>query len=631
MIAVVLFHFDPTWLPGGFAGVDVFFVISGFLMTRIIFGGLAQQNFCLWQFYLARGRRIIPALAVMCLTLLVLGYLFIAPWDYRLIGRDVATSMWFVSSLMFSMRGGYFDSAENFLLHTWSLSTEWQFYMIYPLLLLILARYMTVERLKSLVLGLTLVGFAFCVYATEQWPDPSYYLLPMRAWEMLLGGVAYLYPMKIVSQTARRYLEWLGIGLILLSYGWLSEDHAWPGYLALIPLMGVFLLIQVQRQDSWFTTNIFCEKIGQWSYSIYLWHWPIAVLFSYYALPSELKPLAIGVSVFLGYSSYRWLEQPTQRRQRTNLASPANAANAVNEAAKSTNIRRSMAAYVSLMLLCGGLGSLVYFSQGFAQRMNLTANPLIQGGTMDDHLIRRGVYLLNTQRDYDYILLGDSTANHYVRGILAQGTRIKHAWYDTCLSFPQAMSTREGHYLEWQELCKNNYKVPLNDETPVIMAANWLRADQGSLQCVTEDCQLSGEYRRDLPVQLHSLIQAYGVQRPFYLIGQLPSPVDNQIVKCLRTNHYLRLGLTCPDRAQPAAAPQQINQVLRDVAIEYANVTFIDPGDALCDNGQCIYAIEQQSIFMMDAFHLSGFGSEVVWRYLIKAIDTGAHHGPYDS
>jgi peptidoglycan/LPS O-acetylase OafA/YrhL len=132
VVAVVLFHFNASWMPGGFAGVDVFFVISGFLMTGIIFRGIEQKNFSILRFYVARANRIIPALAVLCLFLLVFGWFYLTPLDYKALGKHAAGSMGFLSNFMYMRESGYFDAAsrEKWLLHTWSLSVEWQFYII---------------------------------------------------------------------------------------------------------------------------------------------------------------------------------------------------------------------------------------------------------------------------------------------------------------------------------------------------------------------------------------------------------------------------------------------------------------------------------------------------------------------
>ena len=279
VIAVVLFHFNASWMPGGFAGVDVFFVISGFLMTGIIFRGIEQDNFSILKFYVARAKRIIPALAVLCLVLLVFGWFYLTPLDYRALGKHAGSSMGFLSNIIYWRESGYFDAAshEKWLLHTWSLSAEWQFYIIYPLVLIAMRKFMSLKAMKATVLVGTVLGFIFCVVATYKWPNPAYYLLPTRAWEMMIGGVAYLYPLKL-AENRKKIFEWGGLALIILSYIFISKENLWPGYLALIPVFGAFLLIQAQRNDSIVTGNIIFQSLGKWSYSIYLWHWPITVI-----------------------------------------------------------------------------------------------------------------------------------------------------------------------------------------------------------------------------------------------------------------------------------------------------------------------------------------------------------------
>ncbi|GAL07089.1 O-antigen acetylase [Photobacterium aphoticum] len=191
VIAVVLFHFNPSWVPGGFAGVDVFFVISGFLMTGIIFRGFENSNFSIINFYVARANRIIPALSVVCLALLVFGWFYLTPLDYRALGKHVTSSMGFLSNVIYWRESGYFDTASHskWLLHTWSLSVEWQFYMIYPVVLVLLKKCMSLTNIKRLLVAGTTIGFILSAYATYRWPNPAYFLLPTRAWEMMMGGL----------------------------------------------------------------------------------------------------------------------------------------------------------------------------------------------------------------------------------------------------------------------------------------------------------------------------------------------------------------------------------------------------------------------------------------------------------
>ncbi|WP_041766817.1 acyltransferase family protein [Psychromonas ingrahamii] len=313
VIAVVLFHFNESWLPGGFAGVDVFFVISGFLMTGIIFRGIEQESFSVLKFYIARANRIIPALAFLCLVLLIWGLIYLEPLDFRVLGKHVGSSIGFLSNIVYWSEDGYFDVAshEKWLLHTWSLSVEWQFYIIYPLVLVTARKFLPVAVIKSMILGGTILGFIFCVIATYKWPSSSYYFLTTRAWEMMVGGVCYLYPFSFsnIQKKQKVLLEWFGLSLIIASYIFINKEVAWPGYLAVFPVLGSFLMIQAQRSDSFITCNIVFQKLGTWSYSIYLWHWPIVVAIYFYSLNDVFIYVGILLSVFLGFISNKYIEK----------------------------------------------------------------------------------------------------------------------------------------------------------------------------------------------------------------------------------------------------------------------------------------------------------------------------------
>ncbi|CAE6948248.1 Acyltransferase family [Vibrio sp. B1ASS3] len=308
VIAVVLFHFNPAWVPGGFAGVDVFFVISGFLMTGIIFRGLENDNFSLFKFYVARANRIIPALAVLCSLLLVFGWFYLTPLDYSALGKHVASSMGFLSNVIYWRESGYFDAAshEKWLLHTWSLSVEWQFYILYPVVLVALKKFLSLENLKRLIVIGTVLGFCLSVIATMKWPNPAYYLLPTRAWEMMMGGVAFLYPWSL-SESRKKAVELTGLALILGSYAFVSSDTPWPGYFALLPVLGAYLMIVSNQQSSFITNNSAFQYLGKWSYSIYLWHWPI-VVYGYYFDVQWWVLYGLPLSITLGFVSFKLVE-----------------------------------------------------------------------------------------------------------------------------------------------------------------------------------------------------------------------------------------------------------------------------------------------------------------------------------
>jgi peptidoglycan/LPS O-acetylase OafA/YrhL len=219
VLSVVLYHFNHNYISSGFVGVDVFFVISGFLMTSIIYKGMSNKKFSVLQFYIARAKRIIPALSVVVILLLVFGYLFIEPLTYKEIGQHSLSSLLFYSNYIYFGESGYFDqsSKEKFLLHTWSLSVEWQFYIIYPLIMMALYKLLPGKFFRQSLLLLFIASFLTSIYVTKSNPTYSYFMIATRSWEMLLGGMVCLYPLSAKHST-RMAIEVVGVFLIISSF-----------------------------------------------------------------------------------------------------------------------------------------------------------------------------------------------------------------------------------------------------------------------------------------------------------------------------------------------------------------------------------------------------------------------------
>ncbi len=397
----------------------------------------------------------------------------------------------------------------------------------------------------------------------------------------------------------------IGITLIIGTYFLISENHAWPGYLAAIPVLGTWLVIQSNVEKSYITSNVYFQKLGLWSYSIYLWHWPIAVAFSYYVINEYYKIIGIIISIILGYLSFTFIEQ------RKSI---------------SINPKKSIAVYSLIMLSFAVGGSSLFQAQGMPISKDLTSNSLIQGGTADDYKLHYGLSLLNTDKEYDYLLIGDSHSNHYTRGILKEGSRVKSSWYPICMSFPNSMSKREGivNSLKdgsWKEDCKKNHKLGLDNNKKIIIAQSWERPIEKSLECTSKDCNLTDNYYYDLQVQLKELIELYGKEKRIYIIGQLPIPEEKEITRCLKTRKLLGLNVDCQSTKAYPKATKKINKVLSSVASGYTNVIFINPGDAICNNHNCKYGINENAIFLEDN-HLSGYGSEIIWKHIVNKIET---------
>lgn len=320
VLLVVLFHFQINGFSAGFLGVDVFFVISGYLMASILYGRLERGRLSLAQFYTARMVRIYPALMAMCAAVLVLGWFLLMPMDYRELGAHVRESLLFSSNYRYLSEAGYFDTAaeSKWLLHTWSLSVEWQFYLLYPFVTMLLYRLsQRHSQLLTLTLMVALVSLAWNQYLVYSNPERAFFAFPGRAWELLIGSAAFhLSKMASAGPKSGRALHYAGLGTILFA-ACVITPHSWPGVWALLPTLGAAMLI-IGHSESPLTRGRFWNWCGERSYSIYLWHWPVVALLHYFFLADQLMWQVIGVvaSLLLAETSYRLIEHPLRQRLR---------------------------------------------------------------------------------------------------------------------------------------------------------------------------------------------------------------------------------------------------------------------------------------------------------------------------
>jgi len=349
VLLVVLYHFNLRILGGGFVGVDIFFVISGFLMTKIIVSGMVQGRFSYIDFVLRRATRIFPALFVVMVALLALGYFLLPPSDMYNLAEQALQAVIFNSNNYFAAKQGYFSGGadDNWLLHTWSLAVEWQFYLLYPPL--VWAMYAVARRVRpqraTLVLGLLLgataaASLAYCIVAE---PQAAFFSVLARSWQMLAGGLVYM------AVTARRaplrlapLLSYAGCAVLLVTVFVVkrySMEEAWPGYYALLPVVGACMILLAAYEGNWLLNNVVAQKLGTWSYSIYLWHMPVVIALTVTSMLAERGRVAqvggIVLSFVLGYLSYRYVEparywkQLSVRRSYGSLAGAAAAIAAV--------------------------------------------------------------------------------------------------------------------------------------------------------------------------------------------------------------------------------------------------------------------------------------------------------------
>jgi peptidoglycan/LPS O-acetylase OafA/YrhL len=316
VMLVVLFHAFPEAMPGGFVGVDIFFVISGFLITGIIARELDLGRFSLLGFYNRRIRRIFPALIVVLGSVLVLGWFWMLPAAYAQLSSDVFASAAFFANIALLLQSGYFDveAAKKPLLHLWSLGIEEQFYLFWPLILMLAAR-LRLSLLKvAIVIGLA--SFALNVALIGSHPVATFYLPFTRAWE-LLAGAALACGWIRLSQTeaASNLRAAIGISLVALAAAMLDTTSAFPGWWAVLPVLGGALLLSAPH--SWGCRHVLASPVMVWigliSYPLYLWHWPLLVflaLIKFAPLTLLERGLIVGLSVALAWATYRFVEIP---------------------------------------------------------------------------------------------------------------------------------------------------------------------------------------------------------------------------------------------------------------------------------------------------------------------------------
>lgn len=319
VIAVLLFHFKVPGFQAGFIGVDIFFVISGFLMTGIVARGLEQQTFSLWQFYMARLRRIVPAVVMLISTLLILGWFWLPASDYHNLSSETVYSLGFLSNIYYWRSAGYFDTAahEKWLLHTWSLGVEMQFYILFPLFALIVWKIK--PSIKVFFYGLIticLASLALSIAMSSAKPEAAFYLIPTRGWELTAGGLVYLLGKKQLTTNLRRALYFIGLALWLVGSVIIDSLLPWPSGWALFPVLGTACIILAAQKNTLLMGNPIAQWLGNISYSVYLWHWPLVVAL-YFAGLQDSWIWIIGfftLSLVLGELSYRLIEVPTRKK-----------------------------------------------------------------------------------------------------------------------------------------------------------------------------------------------------------------------------------------------------------------------------------------------------------------------------
>lgn len=323
VLPVVLYHAGIPGIPGGFVGVDIFFVISGYLITSLIVEDLRNDRFTILGFYERRVRRIFPALIVVLSVTAILASKLLFPIELEAFGVSLVATILFGSNLLFWHRTGYFaaPAAEEPLLHTWSLAVEEQFYVIFPLLLLYIYRRHSGRWMLWLV-PISVVSFATSVWGVTHTPSSAFYLAPTRAWELLFGSLLAL---NALPRSSNRWLMELlsGAGLCLIAWGVLalSATAPFPGFNAIFPCLGAGLIIYAGESVSTKTSKLLGAAplvfVGLISYSLYLWHWPLLVfasIWNVHPLTALETAYVVGLSFLAAILSWRFVEAPFRKR-----------------------------------------------------------------------------------------------------------------------------------------------------------------------------------------------------------------------------------------------------------------------------------------------------------------------------
>ena len=613
VLAVVIFHFNPQWLPGGFAGVDVFFVISGFLMTSIIFGGVEKNTFKLFKFYNARANRIIPVLAAMSAVLLVFGWFYLTPIDYRDLGRQVEKSSLFISNLLFAKGGGYFDTAEHtkWLLHTWSLSVEWQFYIFFPILIVILKKYLSFKNLKRVVIGLFLASFIYCIYTTYKDSKTAYFLLTSRAWEMLLGGLAFLYPWSLKNKITKITVQSLGIVLIVTSYFFMSKDTLWPGYMALIPVFGAYLIIVSNYQNNFVINNLTFSYIGKWSYSIYVWHWPLVVLGFYFAFENWWM-YGIPLSLLLGFLSYQFIEKINFPRYSS-----------------WKEIYKVKPFYIFLVILV--CGYTIKKTDGMEFRVSEKITTILNEVNNDFPQRCESVFasekfetcIIGNKDNIKAIILGDSHADAIASSITSilnlskDGViyaprsgcpYILNASFNEDISFCTKINEDRHQYLKQHK------------NTPIFIVNRYLERMEGENNIDRANSQIiyfsdkkstKKEKYLEFKDNFEKSICDISPNSPVYIVSTIPEMGIN--IPPLMAKQIMSLNKILDNSisySQYQNRSSQMNKLLEDVA-QKCNAKILDPSKILCQQGKCISEYKGRSIYR-DGDHLSEYGNKIL-------------------
>ncbi|MDL2140678.1 acyltransferase family protein [Proteus mirabilis] len=593
VLSVMLFHFNQGLVPGGFAGVDVFFVISGFLMTSIIFRGLESNNFSLWSFLKARARRIVPALVTVISIVLALGYLFFEPLTYQLVGKHGFSSLLFISNITYANEAGYFDvdSFSKLFLHTWSLSVEWQFYIIYPIILLILSKLFSINTLKKIIVVSAIISFDFCVYFSSINKTLSYFMIYTRGWEMLFGGIAFLFPLS-TTENKKRIIEILGLVLIITSFFIFSDTNTWPSYNALLPVLGAYLCILANSSRT-LLSNVIFQKIGLWSYSIYLIHWSLIVFFKKIDMDISIFTYFIS-TLLLAFVVYSVIEK--KRNYHYGLL-----------------LCWVVALCASYYISIDGIGKRV--DEKYRLNKDQFHEKYFGGSGINQGSIMQKFNIVENEKP-DFIISGDSFMRQYMNSLNSNKIKSIAIFKDGCFITPNIISKRDR---ENDKKCMSRYdnfilameQLPTTD---IIFSQSWnsyTLTDRNTNKIINDN--IDDVIANDIK----ELIKIGGKERHYYIIGR-PQNSKVSTFECLAKHNLPIWKITSACDKNMVQKTLSINEKIKTSLVNVENVTFIDPNEILCKNGKCLLLNNDNEPIYSDNSHMTIFGSDIVINYFLK-------------
>jgi hypothetical protein len=512
------------------------------------------------------------------------------------------------------------------LLHTWSLSVEWQFYLLYPLLLVALTKWLPTVWVRRWIIVATGLSLAVCIYlsAPTKWPSAAFYLLPTRAWEMLAGAIVYLYPIRASGRT-RAALEWIGLALILFGLLHFNAQMMWPGWLAIVPVGGTALVVAAARGDSWVTGSKPAQFIGKISYSVYLWHWPMVVTLNYYG--KSTHPIwvagAIVAAFALGYFSWRFVETRTQGK-------PV----AVHTFLPFVPLRFALA--FALLVFAGG--GAIYYAQGVPARFDKSVF-IADEETYDTNPHRTICHMLldpcdvyKTQLESQAVIIGDSHAEALAEALNAavpdgkQGEVILIAMQGCPTIY--GVRREDGDCFEADKKYINLLGKDASRMPPVVIVNHWSEYAANATDNGLWFVDPNHPENKGLPFSIEqynrrflSTICGLAKVRPVYLVEPVPE-FDVNVPNTLAREKLADPG--APDLTLDLADYYKRNAHVLDLmreAHDRCGVQLLDPTPYLCRNGKCLGSYRGRPLYS-DMHHMSEYGNRFLVPMFRKVFAT---------